>query len=80
MHLPARDRSCLQLQEVKADVEDHAKNGDYIGKTLLFCWEHKTIPYIVAKFGLVNKALHWGLDPYSGVQSFLHGLRGTLYS
>ncbi|KAK9820636.1 hypothetical protein WJX81_001788 [Elliptochloris bilobata] len=52
--------------ELVYDIIDRAEKGEYDGKTLLFCWEHKNIPYIVAGLGLTDKQLHWGLDPDSG--------------
>ena len=55
------------MQGLKDDVEAHCSNGDYRDKTVMFCWEHKTIPYIVAKFGLTTDELSWGLDPIAGV-------------
>jgi hypothetical protein len=55
------------MQKLKKDVEDHCSNGDYNDKTVMFCWEHKNIPYIVAKFGLTKDELTWGLNPFSGV-------------
>ena len=48
-------------------MEEHCKSGDYAGKTLMFCWEHKNIPYIVARFGLIDHGINWGLNPDSGV-------------
>ena len=50
-------------------MEEHCRSGDYAGKTLMFCWEHKNIPYIVARFGLTDHGINWGLDPDSGVGS-----------
>lgn len=55
------------MQELKDDVEAHCSNGDYKDKTIMFCWEHTNIPYIVAKFGLTTDPLTWGLDPFAGV-------------
>lgn len=55
------------MQELKEDVEAHCSNGNYKDKTVMFCWEHKNIPYIVARFGLTTDELTWGLDPFAGV-------------
>ena len=57
------------LKGLLKDVKEHCKNGDYAGKTVLFCWEHKNIPYIVARFGLTDHGITWGLNPDSGVGS-----------
>ena len=45
----------------------HAKSREYADKTLLFCWEHHSIPHIIARLGLTSKSLHWGLRPESQV-------------
>ena len=57
------------LQKLLEDVKEHCKNGNYTNKTLMFCWEHKNIPYIVARFGLTDHGLNWGMNPDSGVGS-----------
>ena len=39
-------------------------------KTVLFCWEHKNVPYIVARFGLTDHGTSTGdSNPDSGVGS-----------
>ena len=53
------------------NVTKHCKNDNYLGKTVMFCWEHKNIPYIVAKFGLIDDPVTWGLDPYSEVGLYI---------
>ena len=58
-------RACLQA--LADDVIARAKSGEYADKTLLLCWEHQSIPHIVAALGLTNKRLHWGLLPESEV-------------
>ena len=55
------------MQALADDVIAHAKSGEYADKTLLLCWEHQSIPHIVAALGLTNKRLHWGLRPESEV-------------
>lgn len=59
--------TCPDVQALKKDLEDRCGNGEYKDKTILFCWEHKNIPYIVAKLGFSEEDLTWGLNPKSGV-------------
>ena len=44
----------------------------YAGKTVLFCWEHKNIPFIFNQFGLTTALqlddVFWGKDPTSPVR------------
>ena len=56
------------VQDLKADLIERCENGEYADKTIMFCWEHKNIPYIVAKLGLAKKDLTWGLNPERGVR------------
>lgn len=55
------------MKDLLDNVTEHCENDNYRGKTVMFCWEHKNIPYIVAKFGLIDDHVTWGLDPYSEV-------------
>ncbi|CAL5223527.1 g6059 [Coccomyxa viridis] len=55
-----------QHTELKHDVIERCESGEYEEKTIMFCWEHKNIPYIVAKFGFAKKDLTWGLNPKRG--------------
>ena len=54
-------------QALADDVIARAKSGEYADKTLLLCWEHQSIPHIIAALGLTNKRLRWGLRPESEV-------------
>lgn len=57
-------------QELFENVAKHA-DDEYKGKTILFCWEHKTIPLIVDAFGLnpLDEPLYWGSNPEAEVCS-----------
>ena len=57
------------LKELLTDVKERCKTGQFKDKTVLFCWEHKNIPYIVARFGLTDHGINWGSNPDSGVGS-----------
>ncbi len=66
---------------------ERCESGEYEEKTIMFCWEHKNIPYIVAKFGFAKKDLTWGLNPKRGVrltaqcpECALHRCSCTVYS
>ena len=62
-------KACPVVQELKDDLIERCGTGEYNDKTILFCWEHKNIPYIVAKLGFSGKKdLTWGLNPESGVR------------
>ena len=50
-------------------MKERCEDGQFKDKTVLFCWEHKNIPYIVARFGLTDHGITWGSDPDSGVGS-----------
>ena len=56
------------MQDLKADLINRCENGEYKDRTIMFCWEHKNIPYIVAKLGFAKKDLTWGLNPKRGVR------------
>ena len=57
------------LKELLTDVKERCETGQFKDKTVLFCWEHKNIPYIVARFGLTDRGITWGSNPDSEVGS-----------
>jgi hypothetical protein len=67
------EAGCLQdmFKELHKD-----KDGLFTDRTVLFCWEHKTIPSIVACFEAdgdddAEPVYWWGSDPKSGVSKHI---------